>query len=36
VNQGETPLDDRADTVLREPIGEILPAIVRAAGAVAR
>ena len=29
VNQGETPLDSRADALLREPIGEILPAIVR-------
>jgi NAD-dependent SIR2 family protein deacetylase len=28
VNQGETPLDDRADAVLRDPIGEVLPAIV--------
>ncbi|MGH2539881.1 MAG: SIR2 family NAD-dependent protein deacylase [Actinomycetota bacterium] len=28
VNQGETPLDDRADAVLRDPIGEALPAIV--------
>jgi NAD-dependent deacetylase len=28
VNQGETPLDDRADAVLREPIGEVLPRIV--------
>jgi NAD-dependent deacetylase len=30
VNQGETPLDDRADTVLRDPIGEVLPRIVSA------
>jgi NAD-dependent deacetylase len=30
VNQGETPLDDRADAVLRAPIGEVLPAIVAA------
>ena len=36
VNQGETPLDDRADVVLRAPIGEVLPAIVRAAGAISR
>jgi NAD-dependent deacetylase len=36
VNQGETPLDDRADVTLRAPIGEVLPAIVRAAGAIAR
>jgi NAD-dependent deacetylase len=28
VNQGETPLDDRADAVLRDPIGEVLPEIV--------
>jgi NAD-dependent deacetylase len=28
VNQTETPLDDRADTVLRDPIGEVLPRIV--------
>jgi NAD-dependent deacetylase len=28
VNQGETPLDDRADTVIREPIGEVLPRIL--------
>jgi NAD-dependent deacetylase len=28
VNQGETPLDDRADAILRDPIGEVLPAIV--------
>ena len=28
VNQGETPLDDRADAILRAPIGEVLPAIV--------
>lgn len=28
VNQGETPLDDRADAVLRDPIGEVLPKIV--------
>jgi NAD-dependent deacetylase len=27
VNQGETPLDDRADAVLRDPIGEVLPRI---------
>jgi NAD-dependent deacetylase len=32
VNQGETPLDDRADSVLRDPIGQVLPAVVRAAG----
>ena len=25
VNQGDTPLDDRADAVLRDPIGEVLP-----------
>jgi NAD-dependent deacetylase len=31
VNQGETPLDARADAVLREPIGQILPRIVSAA-----
>ena len=30
VNQGETPLDDRADAVLRDPIGEVLPRIVSA------
>lgn len=30
VNQGETPLDDRADAVLRSPIGEVLPAIAKA------
>jgi NAD-dependent protein deacetylase/lipoamidase len=28
VNQGETPLDDRADAILRDPIGEVLPRIV--------
>jgi NAD-dependent deacetylase len=28
VNQGETPLDDRAEAILRAPIGEVLPAIV--------
>jgi NAD-dependent SIR2 family protein deacetylase len=28
LNQGETPLDDRADAVLRDPIGEVLPKIV--------
>ena len=28
VNQGETPLDDRADAVLRNPIGEVLPRIL--------
>jgi NAD-dependent deacetylase len=28
VNQGETPLDDRADAVLRDPISEVLPKIV--------
>ena len=28
VNQGETPLDDRADLVLRGPIDEMLPRIV--------
>ena len=28
VNQGETPLDDRAEAVLRDPIGEVLPRIV--------
>ena len=28
INQGETPLDDRADAVLRDPIGRVLPAIV--------
>jgi NAD-dependent deacetylase len=28
VNQGETPLDGRADAVVRAPIGEVLPAIV--------
>jgi NAD-dependent deacetylase len=31
VNQGETPLDDRADAILRDPIGEVLPRIVGAA-----
>jgi NAD-dependent deacetylase len=30
VNQSETPLDDRADAVLRDPIGEVLPRIVSA------
>jgi NAD-dependent deacetylase len=33
VNQGETPLDDRADAVLRDPIGDVLPRIVVAASA---
>jgi NAD-dependent deacetylase len=28
VNQGETPLDDRADAILRDPIGEVLPVLV--------
>ena len=28
VNQGETPLDELADVVLREPIGEVLPRLV--------
>ena len=28
VNQGETPLDERADTVIRAPIGEVLPGLV--------
>jgi len=28
VNQGDTPLDDRADAILRDPIGEVLPKIV--------
>jgi NAD-dependent deacetylase len=28
VNQGETHLDDRADVVLRDPIGEVLPRVV--------
>ena len=28
VNQGETPLDGRADAVLRDPIGEVLPRLV--------
>jgi len=28
VNEGETPLDDRADAVLRGEIGEVLPRIV--------
>ena len=32
VNQGETPLDARADAVLRDPIGEVLPRIVELAG----
>ena len=36
VNQGETPLDDRAEVTIRAPIGEVLPAIVRAAGATVR
>ena len=36
VNQGETPLDDGADVTILAPIGEVLPAIVRAGGAVAR
>jgi NAD-dependent deacetylase len=31
VNQGETPLDRIADVVLREPIGQMLPRIVRSA-----
>jgi NAD-dependent deacetylase len=31
VNQGETPLDDCADAILRDPIGEVLPRIVGAA-----
>ena len=30
VNQGETSLDDRADVVLRDPIGEVLPRMVAA------
>ncbi len=30
VNQGETPLDDRADAILRDPIGEVLPRLVAA------
>jgi NAD-dependent deacetylase len=33
VNQGETPLDDRADAVLRDPIGDVLPRIVDAVSA---
>lgn len=28
VNQGETPLDDRADAVLRDSIGDVMPKIV--------
>jgi NAD-dependent protein deacetylase/lipoamidase len=28
VSQGETPLDERADAVLRAPIGEVLPGLV--------
>jgi NAD-dependent deacetylase len=28
VNQGETPLDDRAGAIIRDPIGEVLPRIV--------
>jgi NAD-dependent protein deacetylase/lipoamidase len=28
LNQGETPLDERADGVLRDPIGEVLPVII--------
>lgn len=36
VNQGETPLDDRADAVLPDPIGEVLPRIVAASGTTAR
>jgi NAD-dependent deacetylase len=28
VNEGETPLDDRADAILRDSIGEVLPKIV--------
>jgi NAD-dependent deacetylase len=36
VNQGETPLDDRADVILRDPIGDVLPRIVGAAGTTAR
>jgi NAD-dependent deacetylase len=31
LNQGETPLDDRADATIRAPIGEILPEIVATA-----
>jgi NAD-dependent deacetylase len=31
VNQGETPLDDRADALLRAPIGTVLPALVGSA-----
>jgi NAD-dependent deacetylase len=36
VNQGDTPLDDRADAVLRDPIGQVLPRIVRDAGTITR
>ena len=36
VNQGETPLDNRADVILRDPIGQVLPVLVRAAGTTAR
>jgi NAD-dependent deacetylase len=28
VNQGETPLDDRADVIIRAPIGVVLPVII--------
>ena len=28
VNQGETPLDDRADVIIRAPIGAVLPVII--------
>jgi NAD-dependent deacetylase len=28
VNQGETPLDDRADAVIRAPIGAVLPRMI--------
>jgi NAD-dependent deacetylase len=33
VNQGETPLDDRADAILRDPIGEVLPRLVATSSA---
>ncbi|HET6791332.1 MAG TPA: NAD-dependent deacylase [Actinomycetota bacterium] len=28
VNQSETPLDDRADAIIRDPIGDVLPALI--------
>ena len=32
VNNQETPYDDLADVVLREPIGEVVPALVMSSG----